>query len=83
MNVQIQIIQRFHGLDISESPLMDMEIDVVVAELPSKKLLGPDGSNIKFLKKCWHTLKKYFFDLCAQFQSGTSCLQTIINFLLH
>ena len=73
------IIQRLLGIDILESPFMKQEIDVVAVELPSKKLPGSGGSNIKFLKKCWHTLKKYFFDLCAQFQSGTSCLQTIIT----
>lgn len=62
------ILRRLPGLDILESPFIEQEMDVVVAELPSKKLPGTDGSNTKFLKKCWHILKIIFMICVPNFK---------------
>jgi hypothetical protein len=43
------------------------EIDVLVKELPIDKALGPTGFNGLFTKKCWHVIKKDFYELFSAF----------------
>jgi hypothetical protein len=60
-----------------EAPFTHDEIDVVVKVVPSNKSPRPDGFNAEYLKKCWHIIKKDFYDLCEQFHNGTLCLESI------
>jgi hypothetical protein len=39
----------------------------------------PDGFNGLFLKKCWHIIKNYVYNLCNDFFRGTIDLQAINN----
>jgi hypothetical protein len=41
------------------------EIDNIVKNLLSGKLLGLDGFNIDFMKKYWMVLSQNFYDLCS------------------
>jgi retron-type reverse transcriptase len=54
-----------------------LQNDDVVQDFPPNKSHGPDGFNAKFLRKCWHIIKKDFYDLCLQFHEGNLCLQSI------
>ena len=45
--------------------------------MKNDKALGPDGFNGLFLKKCWNIVKKDFINLCNDFISGTSALESI------
>lgn len=60
-----------------EEPFSHMEIDHVVAQMPSDKSPGPDGFNTDFVKKCWGIIKQDFYDLCHAFYLGDICLQSV------
>jgi hypothetical protein len=64
-------------LECLTEPFTTEEIDIVVKNLPSDKSPGPDGFNTDFVKKCWSIIKQYFYDLCAAFQQGHLCLQSL------
>jgi hypothetical protein len=60
-----------------EAPFSHDAIDAVVKELLNNKCTWHDDSNAEFVRKCWHHVKKYFYDLCDQFHQGNVCLQSI------
>jgi hypothetical protein len=72
-----KILQGDQDLSFLEVPFSHQEIDEVV--IPSNKSPRPEGFNAEFLKKCWPIIKQDFCDLCAQFHSGSLCLQSINN----
>lgn len=64
-------------LDLLEIPFSKEEIDAIIFELPNNKSLGPDGFNGEFLKKFWHLISHYFYDLCQEFHEGEICVKSI------
>lgn len=73
----LNLIRPHSGLDCLEQPFTHKEIDDVIEDLTSNKSPGPDGFNTDFIKKCWHVIKKDFYDLCDQFYRGELCLQSM------
>jgi hypothetical protein len=50
---------------------------LVVRNLTSDKVPGPDGFNSDFIKKCWHIICNDFYALCNAFYMGDVCLQSL------
>lgn len=65
------------NLSALEEPFSHLEIDQVVASLPSDKSPVPDGFNTDFIKRCWNIVKHDFYDLCQAFFDEDLCLQSI------
>lgn len=72
-----QFIEPTLGLEDLAAPFQTAEIDLVIKKMPLDKAPGPDGFNGLFLKKCWHIIKGSFYNLCAEFYSGTLSLECI------
>lgn len=72
-----QLLHNTIDLSFLEAPFSHEEIEKVVAELPTNKSPGPDGFNSDFIKKCWHIIKKDFYELCDQFYHGKLNLMSI------
>jgi hypothetical protein len=53
-----------------EEPFTKEEIDNIIKTMPIDKAPGPDGFNGTFLKKSWHIIKEYIYDLCMDFFNG-------------
>lgn len=53
------------------------EIDGVVKRMPPDKVLGLDGFNGYFIKKCWPIMKNDFYTLCNDFYSGSLDIEGI------
>lgn len=77
-NLQLSYFLQNH-IDSSMliDPFLAEEVDSVVKALPSDKALGPNGFNTDFIKKCWYTVKRDFYNLCDAFYHGDVCLQSI------
>jgi hypothetical protein len=61
------LIQPIGNLSGLEQPFSSLEIDQIIARLPSNKSPGPDGFNTDFVKKCWPVIAPDFYDLFNKF----------------
>jgi hypothetical protein len=77
LNEISSLLSRHPNFDFLEETFTPKEIDDVVADFPHNKSPGRDGFNAEFLHKCWHIIKKDFYDLCNQFHQGSLCLESI------
>jgi hypothetical protein len=64
------IISPCSDLSSLVEPFSDKEISNIVKYMKPDRAPGPDGFNGLFLKKCWHTVKKDFIQLCSDFHAG-------------
>jgi hypothetical protein len=72
-----RILNRVEGLDILSRPFEEKEMDDIVKNMPADRAPGPDGYSGLFLKKCWHIIKKDFYNLARDFHDGRVGLQNI------
>ena len=77
-----QLIQPVDGLQHLSSPFSEKEIDEVIKYLPTDKAPGPDGFNGKFIKHCWHIIKRDFYALCKDFSECKVSLENINDSLI-
>jgi hypothetical protein len=71
------LIQPIDNLSELEHPFSCLEIDQIIACLPSNKSPGPDGFNTDFVKKCWPVIAPDFYDLFNNFFEGSLCMHSI------
>jgi hypothetical protein len=71
------LIQPIGNLSELEHPFSSLEIDQIIACLPSNKSPGPDGFNTYFVKKCWSVIAPDFYDLFNKFFEGSLCMHSI------
>jgi Holliday junction resolvase RusA-like endonuclease len=61
MHFDLQQVIQQHDLQQIEAPFTKEDIDNVVKN-PLDKVLGPDGFNGIFIKKCWHIIKGIYIN---------------------
>lgn len=71
------LIQPIDNLSELKHPFSSLEIDQIIACLPSNKSPGPDGFNTDFVKKCWPVIAPDFYDLFNKFFEGSLCMHSI------
>jgi hypothetical protein len=72
-----QLLSIVPDLEQLQNPFSKEEIDNIIVNLPSGKSLGPDGFNTDFMKKCWRTIARDFYELCKGFYDQDIYLQSI------
>jgi hypothetical protein len=68
-----------HGLQQQDEPFTTEEIDAVIKHMPTYKVLGPDGFDGIFIKKCRDIIRKDIYNLCQEFYNGTIDIQLLNN----
>lgn len=71
------ILTRNEDLSVLEIPFSELEIDLVIGDLPNNKSPGPDGFNNEFLKWCWPLIKTDYDNLCNEFCTNDICLRSL------
>jgi hypothetical protein len=72
-----QLLYVVPDLEQLQNPFSKEEIDNIIINLPSGKSLGSDGFNTDFMKKCWRTIARDFYELCKGFYDQDIYLQSI------
>jgi hypothetical protein len=71
------LLHPIQCLDELTKPFEKEEMDLVVKHMPPDKAPGPDGCNGIFLKKCWHIISQYFYNLTHDFHAGKVSLESL------
>jgi hypothetical protein len=72
-----QLLHKIDGLDDLMKPFQTEEMDNVIKFMPADRAPGPDGFIALFLKKCWHLIKDYFYQLAYDFYNNKLILECI------